>query len=348
MERAHFGEFTSYMAFQSSCQWHETSVYWKQGGIVLIHCNKEAIRFLSADGKTEAAAFFYTPTAVPIKGVVQLSHGMCEYICRYEPMIDVLAEAGYAVCGNDHLGHGETSPEHLGFIAKKQGYAFVLEDLRTMNRLGHEKYAGLPYFLLGHSMGSFYARWFAEKYPELLDGLIVSGTGGPSPIMPFGKLLASVLAGIRGAEYISGVMVRASMGSYCKKIENATSGNAWLSRDSAVWEAYAADEKCNFSFTVSAYRDMLTAYIHVNRKLWAEGLRKNLPVYIYSGSDDPVGNYGKGVMKVYTMLKKAGVKDVCCKLYPGGRHEMHNETNKEQVFEDLLQWLEGHTVVTPN
>lgn len=306
----------------------------------MAHYLKETTRFLSTDGKTRAAAFFYTPAEVPVRGVIQLSHGMCEYVCRYEPMIDVLTTARYAVCGNDHLGHGDTSPGSYGFMAEKDGYRYVLEDLHTMNTLGHEKYPGTPYYLLGHSMGSFYARWYGEKYPETLDALIISGTGGPSPIMPFGKVLASVLAAIRGPKYISGLMVQASMGSYCKKIENPSSGNAWLSRDPQVWEKYAADEKCSFSFSVSAYRDMLTAYTHVNRKAWAESLRKDLPVYIYSGSDDPVGNYGKGVMKVYAMLKEAGMQDVSCKLYPGGRHEMHNETNKEQVFEDLLNWLD--------
>lgn len=308
----------------------------------MAHYIKETTGFLSADGKTQVAAFFYTPTETPIKAVIQLSHGMCEYICRYEPMFEVLTAAGFAVCGNDHLGHGDTSPESYGFIAEENGYQYVLSDLHTMNGLGHEKYPHLPYFLLGHSMGSFYARWFAEKYPDAIDGLIISGTGGPSPVMPVGKALAAFLSKVKGAKYVSKLMVKASMGSYCKKIEGATSGNAWLSRDPAVWEAYEKDRKCNFSFTVSAYRDMLTAYLHVNRQAWANSLEKALPIYIYSGDCDPVGAYGKGVKAVYNMLKTAGIRDVQLKLYPGGRHEMHNETNKDEVFADLLRWLNTH------
>lgn len=132
------------------------------------------------------------------------------------------------------------------------------------------------------------------------------------------------------------------MGSYCKKIPNATSGNAWLSRDPEVWEKYAADSKCNFSFTVSAYRDMLTAYTHVNTAEWAGRLPKGLPVLIYSGDCDPVGNYGKGVQAVYAMLRQAQLEDVTLKLYPGGRHEMHNETNKDEVFSDLISWVSAH------
>jgi alpha-beta hydrolase superfamily lysophospholipase len=300
---------------------------------------KENIHFLSADGKTQVAGFFYTPNDP--KAVIQLSHGMCEYIERYEDMIQVLTEAGFAVCGNDHLGHGSTSPGSYGFIAEKNGYQLVLKDLYTMNTLGHEKYLGLPYFLLGHSMGSFYARWFAEKHPDSIDGLIISGTGGPSGLMPVGKALSSLLSVLRGPKYVSKFMVKCSMGSYCKKIDNPTSGNAWLSRDPAIWNKYAGDERCNFAFSVSAYRDMLTAYIHVNTTAWAQRLRKDLPIYIYSGEDDPVGDYGKGVRAVYELLQQAGMDDVTLRLYPGGRHEMHNEINKDEVFSELISWLEA-------
>ena len=304
---------------------------------------RESAHFQSADGKTQSAAFFYTPTVQPIRAVIQLSHGMCEYIRRYEPMFTVLSEAGIAVCGNDHLGHGETSsPRDYGFMAEKNGYQYVLQDLHTMNTLGHKKFPGIPYFLLGHSMGSFYARWYAELHPETIGGLIISGTGGPSPLMPFGRHLAGLLAHLHGPRYVSKFMVKCSMGSYCKKIPDATSGNAWLSRDPEVWEKYAADEKCSFPFTVSAYRDMLTAYTHVNTSDWAGRLPKDLPVYLYSGDCDPVGNYGKGVTAVYQLLRQAGVRDVTLRLYPGGRHEMHNETNKDEVFSELIHWISLH------
>lgn len=306
------------------------------------HYTKEAIRFPSADGTTQSAGYFYTPTDMPPKAVIQISHGMCEYICRYEPMIDVLCAAGYAICGNDHLGHGDTSPKHYGFFAEKDGYQLLLKDLKTMNDLAHKKYPGLPYFLFGHSMGSFLARWFVELNPHAQDALIISGTGGPGILMNIGKQLARFLSMVRGPRYVSKFMVKASMGSYCKGIENPTSGSAWLSRDPAVWEAYDADEKCNFSFTVSAYRDLLTAHTHVNTAAWANAVRKDLPIFIYSGDFDPVGSYGKGVQAVYDLLKTAGVQDVTLKLYPGGRHEMHNETNKDEVFENLIAWCDKH------
>lgn len=303
---------------------------------------KESFRFLSADNKTQSAGYFYTPTSHTPKAVIQISHGMCEYIERYEHMINVLCVAGYAVCGNDHLGHGNTSPDNYGFFADKNGYQLLLEDLYSMNTLARKKYSGIPLILFGHSMGSFFARWFAEKNPTNQDALVLSGTGGPSFLMQFGKQLATLLSLIHGPKYISKFLVKASTGSYCRGIENPESPSAWLSRDPLVWAAYDADEKCTFSFTVSAYRDLLTAHTHVNSVGWAQRIRKDLPIYIYSGDFDPVGNYGKGVRAVYQLLMDAGVEDVTLRLYPGGRHEMHNETNKDEVFHDLITWCDQH------
>ncbi len=304
---------------------------------------KESACFLSADGSTQVACYFYTPSSGIPKAVIQLSHGMCEYIGRYEPMIQVLCAAGYAVCGNDHLGHGSTgTPEHYGFFAEREGYQLLLRDLLSMNTLAHEKYPGIPLVLLGHSMGSFLARWFAEKNPQAQEALVISGTGGPGFLMKFGREMARFLSAVHGPRYVSDFMVKASTGSYSKGIDHAASSSAWLSRDAAVWQAYDRDEKCTFPFTVSAYRDMLTAHTHVNTSQWARRLRKDLPVYLYSGDMDPVGDYGKGVKAVYQMLMNAGQQDVTLRLYPGGRHEMHNETNKDEVFRDLIAWCDSH------
>lgn len=303
---------------------------------------KEVIRFPSADGASQTAGYFFTPEETPVRALLQLSHGMCEYVCRYEPMFATLCQAGIACCGNDHLGHGDTSPHSLGFAAETDGQKLILADLYQMNQLAHEKYPGVPCFLLGHSMGSFYARWLAEVHGDAIDGLILSGTGGPSPLMALGRMTSGVLAKLRGPKYISKVMVNASTGSYCKGIPDRTSPSVWLSRDPAVWAAYDADPKCTFSFTVSAYHDMLTVHTHVNRPAWARSLRKDLPIYIYSGDQDPVGNWGKGVQTVYDRLRAAGMEDVSLTLYPGGRHEMHNEINRDEVLSNLLDWIKSH------
>lgn len=302
---------------------------------------KETVRFRSADGKSWISGHFYAPTQGEIRAVVQISHGMCEHIGRYEPtMIDALCGAGFAVCGNDHLGHGET--ETPGFFAEKDGYLLVLKDLKTMNVLARRVWPEKKLILLGHSMGSFFARWFAEVYPAALDALVISGTGGPGLLSKFGQGMASVLSAVYGGRYRSRFMVQASTGGYSNGIEGATSRSAWLCHDPEVWKLYDEDPKCGFSFTVSAYRDMLTVYNHVNTPGWAKALRKDLPIYLYSGEEDPVGDYGKGVRAVYQLLVNAGMEDVTLRLYPEGRHEMHNELCKDEVFAELLAWCDGH------
>ena len=302
---------------------------------------KETIHFRSSDGKTPVAAFFYSPAGTP-KAIIQLCHGMVEYVSRYEPMIDVLCGAGYAVCGNDHLGHGHTGKkEDWGFFAEKNGADYVLGDLHLMNILGRNEWPGLPLILLGHSMGSFFARWFAEKYPDALDALVISGTGGPGPVIGAGRAMAEALTAVKGPRYVSDFMAKAAMGGYTKGMEDPRSKSVWLSRDPAVWAAYDADPMCTFPFTVSAFRDMLTVLGHVNSPAWFRSLRKDLPVYLYAGAMDPVGNYGKGVTKVYEELVRAGMQNVTIKLYPEGRHEMHNELNREEVFADLIEWCQS-------
>lgn len=304
------------------------------------NCVKETIRFLSSDGKTQVAAYFYTPNHPP-KAVIQISHGMCEYIGRYEHMIDRLCGAGFACCGNDHLGHGDTESEQLGFFAEEGGEQLVLKDLYTMNTLAREKYPNLPYILYGHSMGSFFARWFAEKNPDAQDLLIISGTGGPGALMKAGQTLAGFLCRIKGPRYVSQFMRQVSTGSYGKHFEGSAR-SVWLTRDSSVWPVYDSDEKCQFTFSVSAYRDMLLAYNHVNDMECAKRYRKDLPMLLVSGDKDPVGAFGKGVKAAYELLKKGGVEDVTLRLYPDGRHEMHNELNKEEVFGDMIAWCEAH------
>ena len=304
---------------------------------------KEAIHFPSADGTSQVAGFYYTPAEQPIRAVIQLSHGMCEYICRYEPMFQVLCEAGIAVCGNDHLGHGDTSaPNDYGFMAEQGGYRFILKDLYTMNTLGHKKFPGVPYFLLGHSMGSFYARWYAETWPESIHALILSGTAGPAAANKLGQPIAAAIAALKGNAHVSQLMVKLNFGSYCKRIPDAGSANAWLSRDESVVSAYDGDALCTFQFTAGTYREMLTVLNHVSSKKWAQSINKDLPVLLIAGDADPVGNYGAGVRNVWAMLGDAGVKDLTCQIWEGARHELHNETNREEVFDYVLTWVEDH------
>ena len=303
----------------------------------------EEIRFPSADGVHTVAASMYTMPGVPVRAVLQLSHGMCEYVQRYCPMAQWYAQRGIALAGNDHLGHGGTANkgEH-GHYGEPRGRYHLLNDLHTMNGIIHQKFPGVPVFLYGHSMGSFYARWYAEKWPESIAAVIISGTAGPSFMNVIGQRLAGLIARVKGPRYVSPLMVKLNFGSYCKKIENAKSANDWLTRDEAVVNAYDADGLCTFQFTASTYREMLATLNHVSSKAWAESINKELPVLLIAGDGDPVGDYGKGVRKVWAMLGDAGVKDLTCQIFEGGRHELHNETNRDEVFDYVLTWIEDH------
>ena len=185
-----------------------------------LHC--EALSFPSSDGKHTSAAVLYTCPDVPVRAVIQLSHGMCEYVRRYAPMAEFYAAHGIALAGNDHLGHGVTAQtgEH-GHYGEANGRFHLLNDLHTMNSLLHERFHGLPIILYGHSMGSFYARWYAEKWPGSIAALIISGTAGPSVMNAVGQRLAALIAAVKGNDHVSPLMVKLNFGSYCKRIPDA-------------------------------------------------------------------------------------------------------------------------------
>lgn len=304
----------------------------------------EDIRFNSSDGTSQAAGYFFTDPGQPPRAILQISHGMCEYIGRYRDFAAFMAAHGFAVCGNDHLGHGATSQsdETDGFLSPKGGRFYMLRDLKTMNGLARSRWPGLPLILLGHSMGSFFARWFAETYPDALDALILSGTGGPNPAAGAGLAMTAMLGKLRGQAYRSQAVHNMAFGAYLKRVENPVTPYDWISRDKEIVAAYANDPKCTFQFTVSAFHELMATLRTVSRPEWAGKIRRDLPIYIFSGDADPVGDYGKGVRTVYGRLKEAGVADLTLKLYPGGRHEMLNETNRAEVYEDVLAWCEAH------
>lgn len=261
---------------------------------------------------------------------------------RYEDFAAFLVRHGYGVFGNDHLGHGRTSNlgGEDGFFAEKNGRYFVLKDLKTMNELGRERWPGQPVILLGHSMGSFFARWFAAEYPDALDALVISGTAGPNPAAGAGSLAADLMCLLQGAHGHSPLLQKLAFGNYLARVENPQTPHDWISRDRDVVRRYAADPKCTFTFTNSAMGELTRILRQVSGQDWADRLRKAMPVLLLAGDADPVGGYGNGVRQVYAMLQKAGLTDLTLTLYPGGRHEMLNEINREQVYADVLAWCD--------
>jgi alpha-beta hydrolase superfamily lysophospholipase len=273
------------------------------------------------------------------KAIVQIAHGMCEYGARYDEFARYLAENGYVVCMNDHAGHG-VHAETLGYFGEEKGLDHVVFDMKLLMDEVGEQYQELPLFLLGHSMGSFLARKYCTIYGDELAGCIFSGTAGHNPALGLGKRLAAIQKKVKDPKSTAKILTAMAFGANNKKVQNPVNAMAWLSRDDEVCIAYAKDRYCGFPFTIGGYYDLFSLMQEVTSKKWPSLVPKKLPVYLLSGSEDPVGNYGRGPIEVYKELKATGVEDVEIKLYPGGRHEMFNEINKEEVYADALEWLD--------
>lgn len=277
-----------------------------------------------------------------VRAVLQLSHGMAEHIDRYKPLAEYLATSGILVTGHDHLGHGGSirSEEDLGFFAQPDGNRAVLEDLHSMTTLTKKLYPGVPYFLLGHSMGSFYARQYLCEYGSELSGAIIMGTGcQPKALVLTAKTLCRVLAVFLGWHHRSKFVANLSFMGYNKGLEGRTDSD-WLNRDTAEVDKYIADPKCGFTFTLNAYYSMFTGILRLYDPLLLAQVPKELPLLFLAGDADPVGEQGKGVLRAVQSLKDAGVQNIRCTLYPGARHELLLERNHLEVFANIRNWLD--------
>ena len=303
----------------------------------------EKSTFLSNDGDTDVAYYVFTPRGAKPKAIIQLSHGMCEYMLRYEPLARALCAKGYIFCGNDHLGHGYTAEteEDLGYTASFGGSAILVKDVHKLTRIMKTEYPQLPVVLIGHSMGSFVARLYIEHYADELSAAVIVGTGGPEAPAAMGKKLAQIIINKEGERSRSELLDKLAFGKYNKKFKKETVPHAWLTRDEEIRERYDGDKFCNYKFTARGFYDLFDMLSAVSKKSWAKKIRKDLPILIMSGDMDPVGNYGKGVKKVYDRLAAAGVKDVTVRLYTDGRHELFNEINKEVVIKNTVDWIES-------
>ena len=296
----------------------------------------------SSDGSHTVHAMEWLPQGQP-RAVVQIVHGVAEYVGRYDHVARFLTERGFLVCGEDHLGHGKTVDDgKYGYFGPRGGWDLVARDIRRLRELQGEKYPGGPYVMLGHSMGSFLTRTYLIRWPGTVDGAVLSGTGQePAPLVALGKALAGGLCLLRGGDSVSPLVNAMSLGAYNKKFAPNRTGADWISRDEAVVDAYLKDPLCTFMPTVAMFRDMMGGLQYIADRSNLARMDKETPVYFLSGDRDPVGAMGKGVEKVVRMFRKAGCRDVSVKLYPEGRHEMFNELNRDEVMADLLAWLES-------
>jgi len=301
----------------------------------------EQFDFLSHDTKSRVASYVFIPKCESPRGILQICHGMCEYFLRYEDFARKMCEEGFIVCGNDHIGHGQTAPtdELLGYTASSGGAMIMVNDARMLSGIVRNRFGALPYILIGHSMGSFIARKYIELYGNELTGAIIIGTGGPESPTALGKALAKLVIKTKGEMHRSKLIDSIAFGSYNKKFKNEQDEKSWLTRDKEVREKYAQDKYCSFKFTARGFYDLFDLLGSVSDKKWAKNLPTELPILMISGDADPVGNYGKGVEKVYKRMEKAGA-NVTMRLYHGARHELLNETSKKEIISHTLEWIE--------
>ena len=277
----------------------------------------------------------WAPATAP-KAIIQIVHGMAEHIARYERMAKALNEAGFLVCGRNHRGHGPEA-KLLGYFADEQGWDAILNDAHAVSLDIKKQYPGVPFILLGHSMGSFLAREYALRYGKELDGLILSGTGFyPKALCASGRMLAKLAPKKKPANLVNNIAFAGNN----KPFAPGRTGFEWLSRDEKEVDKYVADPLCGFCFTGSAFSDFFGGLLALTDESRLSSMPKDLPVYFMSGDRDPVGQMGEGVRQVAEQFKKAGMRDITVKLYPDARHELFNELNRDEVTADLIQWLE--------
>ena len=277
----------------------------------------------------------------PVRAVVQLSHGMVEFIDRYKPLAEYLAAQGILVTGHDHLGHGASirTKADYGYFAQPDGNRAVLDDLYAVTEQTKALYPGGPYFLLGHSMGSFYARQYLCEWGSELDGAIILGTGyQPKALVATARALCRVLAVFFGWQHRSKLVANLSFAGYNKGLEGRTPQDC-LNRDAAEVDTYRADERCMFTFTLNAYYSMFTGILRLYDPAFLGQMPKDLPLLFLAGDADPVGEQGRGVQRAIDSLRAVGVQNIQQKLYPGARHELLMELNRQEVMGDIAHWL---------
>jgi len=274
------------------------------------------------------------------RGIIQIVHGISEYIARYDDFASYLADAGYIVVGEDHPGHGKSVPEDGAFGYLTGGWMGTVKLIHRLYLKTSTEHPGLPYIMLGHSMGSFLVRTYLFTYHDPLAGAILSGTGWqPDAILPVGVLLCREEAARLGETKNSPLIQNIVFGSYNKSFAPNRTPYDWISTDSDVVDRYAADPFCTWLPSVQLCREMMQGIQMIQKRSNLSRMKKDLPVYFFAGQLDPVGNMGNGVLKCVQAFKNAGMKNVLVELYPGMRHECHNENGKEKVYEDVVRWV---------
>ena len=299
-------------------------------------------KIASTDSKNNLNVIIWETEKEPI-GVLQIVHGMAEYIDRYDNFAKYMTEHGFNVIGHDHLGHGHSvSDEHdYGFFAEENGDKIIIEDMHSVTQYAREKWEELPNFILGHSMGSFCLRQYLTKYSNDVFGAVIMGTGWiPSTAALLGKTIATNTCNSKGSHTVNPLLIKLTLEPYNKPFAPARTNCDWLSRDEKQVDLYVNDKLCGFDFTAGAYKDFFTILEKIAKNRQLIGMRKSLPILITSGSVDPVGGK-KACEKLNAQYKRCGINDVTLKLWENDRHEILNELDKSDVYLYIYNWLKS-------
>lgn len=304
---------------------------------------KTEFSYPSSNGEHQIYATTWTPSKPnSIRAVLQVAHGMAEHTDRYDDFARYLAAQGFVVCANDHAGHGRSlnADGDFGYFGKEDGRYHLVADMHTLTQAAKKQLPNKPYFLLGHSMGSFLSRLYVTRFGRELHGAIFMGTGGENPLVDVAIAISKQGMRLRGEKATGRTIDRLTFGGYNKGIKHAKTQFDWLSANAENVQSFLSDKRAGFTFTYSAFYQLFSLVKEVTTSDWAKKVDAALPILFIAGKEDPVGSYGKGVEQSYRLLAEQGVKDLTLQLYDGMRHEILNEKNNLQVYEFVKMWME--------
>ncbi|MDZ7758306.1 alpha/beta hydrolase [Rhodohalobacter sp.] len=284
----------------------------------------------------------WQPDGPPI-GAVQIVHGMAEHVDRFHEFARFLTDQGFTVIGHDHPGHGKSRNDRLGIVPSEDAFHTLVDETHRVYFTIKQKYPELPVFIFGHSMGSFITQRMMQLQPVQPDGIIYSGSNGKPPLLlHFGIFLSKILSRTMGPDKKSPLIDFLTFGKYNKAFKPNRTDFDWLTRDEEIVDQYVKDPDCGFIYPVGFYRDLFLGLRTLHRHEPFSGYSKSVPMLLVSGDQDPVSDMGKGVQQLKSLLEKSGAESVDINIYPGGRHEMVHEINREEVMDDILSWIQNH------
>ena len=304
---------------------------------------KEEFYYESADGKTKIHVVKWLPEG-EVKGIMQIAHGVTEHILRYEEIAEYLTQRGIVVVGNDHLGHGLSISDESKrmYFGPEGSWDWVVEDIKTCMELIKKDYPGKPYYLLGFSLGSFVVRTYLIKYPEILNGAIIVGTGQtPHLAIVMAKYMANKEARKFGEDNTTPTIRKLTFETYNNKFKPNRTDYDWLCSSEKGLDEYIKDPLRGENMSSGLFREMLSGMDFTAKQENIDKINKDIPILFLSGVDDPVGEQGKGVKRAYNSFKKSGIKNVDIKVYPNLRHDILHEDCRKQIFEDIYNWIEN-------